>query len=198
MKSEVESQLPGKAEYVLKCELSAMQKTMYRQIQGAGLCTVGAAGQLKVSGLNNVEMQLRKVCNHPYLHFSEEQLDAAAATPTHIYRTSGKFEMLHRLLPKLHKLGHRVLIFSQVCNHICNHICNHLCNHLCNHICNHICNRVLIFSQMVKLMDILQDYLHAMRYKLLRLDGHTKGDERGELLEKFNTDDSYAEIAADF
>ena len=104
-----------------------MQKLMYRQIQGQGLCTVGAGGQLKLSGLNNVEMQLRKVCNHPYLHFSEEQYaDARQTTPDHIWRTSGKFELLHRILPKLQRLGHRVLIFSQ----------------------------------MVKLMDLLQDHLN--------------------------------------
>ena len=34
---------------------------LYRQIQEQGLCTVGENNQLKVSGLNNVEMQLRKV-----------------------------------------------------------------------------------------------------------------------------------------
>ena len=38
-----------------------MQKVLYRQIQEQGLCTVGENNQLKVSGLNNVEMQLRKV-----------------------------------------------------------------------------------------------------------------------------------------
>lgn len=158
LKTEVESQLPGKAEYVLKCELSAMQKLMYRQIQGQGLCTVGSSGQLRVSGLNNVEMQLRKVCNHPYLHFNEDQYNEARTNqPQHIWRASGKFELLHRVLPKLQKLGHRVLIFSQ----------------------------------MVKLMDLLQDYLRQGGYKHLRLDGHTKGDDRGMLLEKFNTDASY-------
>jgi len=158
LKVEVESQLPGKAEYVLKCELSVMQKVMYRMIQGQGLCTVGTSGQVKISGLNNVEMQLRKVCNHPYLHFSAEQYGEARATvPEHIYRTSGKFELLHRLLPKLHRLGHRVLIFSQ----------------------------------MVKLMDLLQDHLNQVGFKHLRLDGHTKGDDRGELLRIFNTDPSY-------
>ena len=61
LKSDVEAQLPGKAEYVVKCELSNMQKVLYRQIQEQGLCTVGENNQLKVSGLNNVEMQLRKV-----------------------------------------------------------------------------------------------------------------------------------------
>ena len=158
MKSEVEAQLPGKAEYVLKCELSAMQKLMYRQIQGQGLATMGSGGQLKVSGLNNVEMQLRKVCNHPYLHFGEDQYEEARRnTPDHIWRSSGKFELLQRILPKLFKLKHRVLIFSQ----------------------------------MVKLMDLLAEHLNAQKVKHLRLDGHTKGDDRGELLRVFNTDESY-------
>lgn len=158
MKAEVESQLPGKAEYVLKCELSAMQKVMYRQIQGHGLRALAVPGQLRLSGLNNVEMQLRKVCNHPYLHFTDDQLAETARTaPEHVWRTSGKFELLHRILPKLHRLKHRVLIFSQ----------------------------------MVKLMDLLQDYLRENGYAHLRLDGHTKGDERGELLQTFNSSPEY-------
>ena len=158
MKTEVESQLPGKAEYVLKCELSAMQKLMYRQLQSSGLAKVGEGGKMVMSGLNNVEMQLRKVCNHPYLHFNDDQYDDARNHyPEHIWRSSGKFELLERILPKLHALGHRVLIFSQ----------------------------------MVKLIDLLQDHLRQ-HVTHLRLDGHTKGDERGEFLHQFNTDDKYA------
>ena len=45
---------------------------------------------------------------------------------------------------------------------------------------------------MVKLMDLLQDHLRQHGVTHLRLDGHTKGDERGELLHQFNTDDKYA------
>ena len=153
LKSEVESQLPGKAEYVVKCELSAMQKVLYRQIQEQGLCSVGDGGELRVSGLNNVEMQLRKVCNHPFLFFSDEQMDQTRrSAPLHICRASGKFELLDRILPKLKALGHRVLIFSQ----------------------------------MVQLMNLLEDYLGLRGFTHLRLDGHTKGDDRGELLRLFN------------
>ena len=159
LKSEVESQLPEKAEYVLKCELSAMQKLMYRQLQSSGLAKVGEGGKMVMSGLNNVEMQLRKVCNHPYLHFNDDQYDDARNHhPEHIWRSSGKFELLERILPKLHALSHRVLIFSQ----------------------------------MVKLIDLLQVFLEAKHIAHLRLDGHTKGDERGELLEKFNASDTYS------
>ena len=39
-----------------------------------------------------------QVCNHPYLFFSEEQHDEARArTPVHIWRSSGKFELLDSL-----------------------------------------------------------------------------------------------------
>ncbi len=53
-------------------------------------------------------MQLRKVCNHPYLFFNDYPLDDT------LFRISGKFELLDRMLPKLRAGGHRVLIFSQM------------------------------------------------------------------------------------
>jgi SNF2 family DNA or RNA helicase len=73
-----------------------------------------------------------------------------------IVRSSGKFELLDRLLPKLERAGHRVLLFSQ----------------------------------MTRLMDILEVYLQLYGYKYLRLDGSTKTEERGQMLEKFNAPDS--------
>jgi SNF2 family DNA or RNA helicase len=57
----------------------------------------------------NVLMQLRKVCNHPYLFDNfEYPLD------DNLIRTSGKFDLIDRMLPKLKAAGHRVLIFSQM------------------------------------------------------------------------------------
>jgi SNF2 family DNA or RNA helicase len=44
--------------------------------------------------------------------------------------------------------------------------------------------------QMTKLMDILEDYLEWRGFKYLRLDGNTKTDERRELLEMYNAEDS--------
>tara|TARA_B110000971_G_C19958662_1_gene476866 strand:- start:783 stop:1160 length:378 start_codon:yes stop_codon:yes gene_type:complete len=59
IKSEVLDQLPDKVEKVLKCDLSAWQKTIYRQIQASAMGRGEKAGQM-VRGLNNVMMQLRK------------------------------------------------------------------------------------------------------------------------------------------
>ncbi|XP_065649393.1 SWI/SNF-related matrix-associated actin-dependent regulator of chromatin subfamily A containing DEAD/H box 1 isoform X4 [Hydra vulgaris] len=47
-------------------------------------------------------------------------------------------------------------------------------------------DRVLLFSQFVIVLDILEEYLKIRKIKYLRLDGSTKGNERQELIDKFN------------
>ncbi|TMW58329.1 hypothetical protein Poli38472_011917 [Pythium oligandrum] len=118
VKSSVLDQLPDKVERVLKCDLSGWQKILYRRIQEGGALlmeTTDDSGQKKgktkytSKGLSNVLMQLRKVCNHPYLfQVNGYPLDFD------IVRSSGKFELLDRMLPKLKAAGHRVLMFSQM------------------------------------------------------------------------------------
>uniref|UniRef100_A0A8B9L2X6 SWI/SNF related, matrix associated, actin dependent regulator of chromatin, subfamily a, member 2 n=1 Tax=Astyanax mexicanus TaxID=7994 RepID=A0A8B9L2X6_ASTMX len=49
LKKEVESQLPEKVEYVIKCDMSAIQKVLYRHMQGKGiLLTDGSEKDKKV------------------------------------------------------------------------------------------------------------------------------------------------------
>ncbi len=85
-------------------------------------------------------MQLRKCCNHPYM-FLKNYDDICFHD--WIFRSSGKFELLDRILPKLKEFNHRVLIFTQ----------------------------------MTHLMNIMQIYFEFKGVKHLRLDGATK--ERG-------------------
>ncbi|KAL6548477.1 hypothetical protein OROGR_008898 [Orobanche gracilis] len=47
-------------------------------------------------------------------------------------------------------------------------------------------SRVLIFSQMTRLLDILEDYLMFRRYYYCRIDGNTGGDDRDASIEAFN------------
>ncbi|KAJ8622684.1 hypothetical protein MRB53_031213 [Persea americana] len=150
-KDEVEKFLPGKTQVVLKCDMSAWQKAYYHQVTDVGRVGLDS-GTGKSKSLQNLSMQLRKCCNHPYLFVGEYDIWRREE----IIRASGKFELLDRLLPKLLKSGHRVLLFSQ----------------------------------MTRLIDILEVYLRMHDFKFLRLDGSTKTEERGTLLKQFNAPDS--------
>ena len=152
-KDEVEKELPDKVSIVLKCDMSAWQKLYYKQITQSSRVMIETASG-KSRSLQNSAMQLRKVCNHPYLFFDE--IEYVPEDAREIIRASGKFELLDRILPKLKKAGHRCLIFSQ----------------------------------MTKALDLLGDYLSLVGFKFLRLDGMTKTNERAELIQLFNEEDS--------
>ncbi|XP_077119538.1 chromodomain-helicase-DNA-binding protein 2 isoform X2 [Ranitomeya variabilis] len=51
-------------------------------------------------------------------------------------------------------------------------------------------NRVLIFSQMVRMLDILAEYLTIKHYPFQRLDGSIKGELRKQALDHFNAEGS--------
>eukprot|EP01016_Furgasonia_blochmanni_P053542 TRINITY_DN866_c0_g1_i11.p1 TRINITY_DN866_c0_g1~~TRINITY_DN866_c0_g1_i11.p1 ORF type:complete len:576 (-),score=174.21 TRINITY_DN866_c0_g1_i11:54-1781(-) len=158
VKKEVESELPSKVEYVIKVELSAWQKIVYDQIRKNGSTARDpSTGKIGTKTLKNLMMQLRKICNHPYLFLDDSHYN----TPTDmIYRVSGKFEVLDRILPKLLATKHKVLIFSQ----------------------------------MTGLMDILQIFFDYRGFRHLRLDGTTKADDRGERVQLFNQANSQYDI----
>uniref|UniRef100_A0A4W4E247 SWI/SNF related, matrix associated, actin dependent regulator of chromatin, subfamily a, member 2 n=1 Tax=Electrophorus electricus TaxID=8005 RepID=A0A4W4E247_ELEEL len=164
LKKEVESQLPEKVEYVIKCDMSAIQKVLYRHMQGKGiLLTDGSEKDKKGKGgaktLMNTIMQLKKICNHPYMFQHIELLGNVSFCSylrPDLYRASGKFELLDRILPKLQSTRHRVLLFCQ----------------------------------MTSLMTIMEDYFAYRNFLYLRLDGTTKSEDRATLLKKFNEEGS--------
>ncbi|XP_033634619.1 chromodomain-helicase-DNA-binding protein 1-like isoform X3 [Asterias rubens] len=51
-------------------------------------------------------------------------------------------------------------------------------------------HRVLIFSQMVRMLDILADYLRYKHFQFQRLDGSIQGELRKQALDHFNADGS--------
>ncbi|CEH13379.1 snf2-family atp dependent chromatin remodeling factor snf21 [Ceraceosorus bombacis] len=125
LKKDVESELPDKVEKVIKCKMSSLQRKLYSQMKNhkmllAGDDIGGAVGGRKqkqqgIKGLQNAIMQLRKICNHPYVFEQVElAINPTKQTGPDLYRVSGKFELLDRLLPKLKAFGHRVLIFFQM------------------------------------------------------------------------------------
>ncbi|KAI7907142.1 SNF2 family N-terminal domain-containing protein [Cokeromyces recurvatus] len=121
LKSDVEAELPDKIEHIIKCKMSVLQAKLYQQIKKHNALffsnnyTDNTKGSIQVKGLNNTVMQLRKVCNHPFVFEEvENALNPSGKSNELLYRTCGKFELLDRMLPKLKKTGHRVLMFFQM------------------------------------------------------------------------------------
>ena len=151
-KKEVESELPNKVEFLIKVELSAWQKIIYSQIdENQSLALDPSLGKVGKKALMNMMMQKRKICDHPYLF-----LDSNFEINEDIIRASGKFDLLDRILPKIIRAGHRVLIFTQ----------------------------------MTRLMDIFEVFFEFRQMKYLRLDGTTKHEDRVSRIELFNEPNS--------
>ncbi|XP_057661126.1 chromatin-remodeling complex ATPase chain Iswi isoform X1 [Diorhabda carinulata] len=51
-------------------------------------------------------------------------------------------------------------------------------------------SRVLIFSQMTRMLDILEDYCHWRQYQYCRLDGQTPHEDRQRQINEYNEDNS--------
>lgn len=51
-------------------------------------------------------------------------------------------------------------------------------------------SRVLIFSQMTRLLDILEDYMIYRKHKYCRIDGNTSGDDRELAIDGYNAEGS--------
>lgn len=66
LKKDVETQLPGKFEHIVKCQLSRRQMFLYEEFMARSSTRKAMHGG-NFMGMMNVLMQLRKVCNHPDL-----------------------------------------------------------------------------------------------------------------------------------
>lgn len=108
LKGEVlEGKLPPRQEMTVRVSLSAWQRAAYADLEKRTITLLGEDESVTSEQVNNALMQLRKIALHPYLFQESWKRDE------NIFRTSGKLEALDRLLPKLLKFGHKVLIFSQ-------------------------------------------------------------------------------------
>ncbi|KAJ3498617.1 hypothetical protein NLG97_g993 [Lecanicillium saksenae] len=117
LKKDVEKDLPDKTEKVIKCKFSALQSKLYKQMVTHNKIAVsdGKGGKTGARGLSNMIMQLRKLCNHPFVFDEVENvMNPMSISNDLLWRTAGKFELLDRILPKYQATGHRVLMFFQM------------------------------------------------------------------------------------
>ena len=113
--------LPPKREVVVYAGMTSLQKSFYeltgKNALREALVDMGIEGAARVSEIN-INMNQRKVCQHPFL-FGEPKdkitgVFAGEANPELLVMASGKLAVMDRMLKKLHKEGHKVLIFSLI------------------------------------------------------------------------------------
>ena len=155
VKNDVAFALPPKKETKLFIGLTKLQQEWYTRILRKDAHELNSLGGPDRVRLLNILMQLRKVCNHPYLFDGAEEGPPYFDGP-HIWEACGKMMLLHKLLPKLKERG----------------------------------SRVLIFSQMTRVLDILEDYLRYVKLSYCRIDGNTEGEKRDSQMDEFNAPNS--------
>ena len=180
LKSDVETKIPPKEETVIDVELTAVQKQYYRAIYERNTeFLMRGAKKNNAPNLMNVVMELRKVrlfdagdgqpsflcidappvchcrvslsqvCNHPYLVKGvEDTVTEQTQDPAELARLFIASSGKFVLLDKL-------LPKLKAGGH-----------------------RVLIFSQMVRILDLLSDFLKIRKFVHERLDGSIRGNDR--------------------
>merc|ERR1712156_410964 len=106
--------------------------------------------------LLNIMVELKKVANHPYL--------LAAAAEEAPIAPSGFFEV-----KAMTKACGKLVLMSKMLKKL-----------------KAEGHRVLIFSQMTKLLDLLEDFLEGEGYKYERIDGGITGTLRQDAIDRFN------------
>ncbi|XP_058503493.1 chromodomain-helicase-DNA-binding protein 4 isoform X5 [Solea solea] len=156
LKADVFKHMPSKTELIVRVELSPMQKKYYKFILTRNFEALNTRGGGNQVSLLNVVMDLKKCCNHPYLF-------PAAATeapklPNGMYEGTALTKSSGKLM-LLMKMMRKLKDGG---------------------------HRVLVFSQMTKMLDLLEDFLENEGYKYERIDGGVTGSMRQEAIDRFN------------
>ncbi|KAL6702600.1 ATP-dependent DNA helicase Hrp3 [Coniothyrium glycines] len=156
-KEKVENDLPPKSEKILRVELSDIQLEYYKNILTRNYEALNEGGAGQKQSLLNIVMELKKASNHALLFPNAEA--------KFIQPGASKDEVLKAIITTSGKmmLLDRLLGKLKADGH-----------------------RVLIFSQMVHMLDILTDYLRLRNYTFQRLDGTVPAAERKIAIDHFN------------
>lgn len=165
LKEDVEKTLAPKEETIVEVELTNIQKKYYRAIleKNFSFLSKGSTSN-NMPNLMNTMMELRKCCIHPYLiNGAEEQIMYEAREA----RTAGG-EPMSSQQALINSSGKLVLIDKLLPRLKADG------------------HRVLIFSQMVRCLDILEDYVTHKHYPFERIDGRVRGSDRQQAIDRFS------------
>ncbi|KAH8592415.1 putative chromodomain helicase [Bisporella sp. PMI_857] len=160
-KQKVENDLPPKSEKIIRVELSDVQLDYYKNILTRNYAALNEGAKGQKQSLLNIMMELKKASNHPYMFPNAEEKILKGSD-----RREDQLKFLITSSGKMMLLD-QLLTKLKKDNH-----------------------RVLIFSQMVKMLDILGDYLQLRGYQFQRLDGTVAAGPRRMAIDHFNAENS--------
>ncbi|XP_017982665.1 PREDICTED: protein CHROMATIN REMODELING 5 isoform X1 [Theobroma cacao] len=155
---DVEKSLPPKIERILRVEMSPLQKQYYKWILERNFHDLNKGVRGNQVSLLNIVVELKKCCNHPFLFESADHGYGGDISMNDISK-------LERIILSSGKL----VILDKLLVRL--------------HETKH---RVLIFSQMVRMLDILAEYMSLRGFQFQRLDGSTKAELRQQAMDHFN------------
>ncbi|XP_069466385.1 chromodomain-helicase-DNA-binding protein 5 isoform X6 [Ambystoma mexicanum] len=156
LKADVFKNMPAKTELIVRVELSQMQKKYYKFILTRNFEALNSKGGGNQVSLLNIMMDLKKCCNHPYL-FPVAAVEAPVLS-------NGSYDG-----SSLVKSSGKLMLLQKMLKKLKDEG-----------------HRVLIFSQMTKMLDLLEDFLEYEGYKYERIDGGITGGLRQEAIDRFN------------
>ena len=107
-KADRATKLPDKIEINISVGLSPLQLKLYKnQLQTNDMRVISSQS----TPLKNMLMQLRKICNHPYMFHGVEQ-EGSAEFGEHLVQNSGKMIFLDKLLTKAMVQNDQIILFS--------------------------------------------------------------------------------------
>lgn len=152
-------QVPKREETLIEVELTTQQKSYYKAVFENNIDFLrGSTNKMK---LTNIAMQLRQCCNHPYcIPGVEDKLLADAG----IADTDTQAQM-----EKMLALSGKFVLLDKLLTKL-----------------QRQGQKVLIFSQFVKVLDLIEDFLNWRSWKYERLDGSTPARNRQQSIDRFS------------
>ncbi|KAK3608042.1 hypothetical protein CHS0354_031028 [Potamilus streckersoni] len=167
LKEDVEKNLAPKEETIIEVELTNIQKKYYRAILERNFSFLSkGTTTTNIPNLMNTMMELRKCCNHPYLIKGAEETILLEVKE----KQGASIEQMHRAMVTA---SGKLVLLDKLLPKL-----------------KQGGHKVLIFSQMIRVLDILEDYLLHKRYLYERLDGRIRGNLRQEAIDRFCKPDS--------
>ena len=166
LKQDVEHKLPPRVETLVECELMPLQKKCYRALfeRNFSFLRQGSKDDRALANFSNLMMEVRKCCQHPFLldgveeAFVSQQMSKKGGKRPAKTATAAELVACSGKLQLLDKLLSRLKAGG---------------------------HRALIFSQMTRVLDVLEDYCRNRGHSYERLDGGVTGRARQAAIDRF-------------